>query len=188
MRASPCCFVLRCGRLLSRPVLPSIRAPPSSHFFASCPSCRFFAANVQNIPVRGICMSGIIAVSFVLLGYAAFCIAFPQVTGSNAGWLSWCWFAYLPRTGIICALAPIFRQLESRKKIYLAKRTLIPRNEHLTPSLIPYSRSIAVTDFSVSADYRVTMPERARANSRSKGSTLTPEKWDICPIFAASVN
>ena len=118
MRASPCCFVLRCGRLLSRPVLPSIRALPSSHFFASCPSCRFFAANVQNIPVRGICMSGIIAVSFVLLGSAAFCIAFPQVTGSNAGWLSWCWFAYLPRTGIICALAPIFRQLESRKTIY----------------------------------------------------------------------
>ena len=99
---------------------PSILAPPSSHSFTSCPSCRFFAANVQNIPVRGICMSGIIAVSFVLLGSAAFCIAFPQVTGSNAGWLSWCWFAYLPRTGIICALAPIFRQLESRKKIYLA--------------------------------------------------------------------
>ncbi len=137
MRASPCCFVLRCGRLLSRPVLPSIRAPPSSHFFASCPSCRFFAANVQNIPVRGICMSGNIAVSFVLLGYAAFCIAFPQVTGSNAGWLSWRGFAYLPRTGIFCALAPIFQQLESRKKVYLAKRTLIPRNEHLTPSCIP---------------------------------------------------
>ena len=49
-------------------------------------------------------------------------------------------------------------------------------------------RSTAVTDFSVSAAYRVTMPERARANLCSKWSALVPEKWDMCPIFAAAVN
>ena len=74
-------------------------------------------------------MSGIIAFSFVLLVYAALYIAFPQVIGSNAGWLFWSSFAYLPRTGIFCTSAPIFRQLESRKTIYFTKReisSLIP--------------------------------------------------------------
>ena len=80
-------FVFWFGLSLLRPVL-ALYSPRFILALLSLSSIlSFFAANVQNIPVQGICMSGIIAFSFVLLVYAALYIAFPQAIGSNAGWL-----------------------------------------------------------------------------------------------------